>query len=237
MIICFQELLKKYRGKSFLGKNKLIITIPVTQEKLFTSLKTSLKNYFLNIFEQESIQIFFDKEIKKVYNEADDNYLSFQKNERMQYSYCYIQPKLVLPSYYRFSEINECSIIYRNEELGKDKHKFNYNDYDNIFALGDTLEHLPFERFYSNIFVQAHYVSQIVKSQHFRLNTSYNHFTSETLFLDYHLKEYQILDKNDNMINLKKNLLNKFWVDHLYLRPEGYYAKRFLKKNLNVKLS
>lgn len=246
MIILLYELILKFRKKEFLDSLNFYLCLPISRDD-FISHSKELNSYFVNLLEERKIKINWNHKINEVKsnniikfeileeNELNDRATEIKTNSNkkcieMEYNFAYVLPKLVLPSFIRYSPIFEVK-----NKIESDTKKLNLTDkFENISVIGDALINNNFlDRFYPNIVRQAEVISSNLKASHFRLGKSYlkEYIPTKKIYFDFKMENYLLFDTSDgNHESLKKSQWNNFLFKHLYFRPEGFYAQRFLLK-------
>jgi hypothetical protein len=258
MIILLHDLILMNRKSQFIDKLNFYLCLPISQDQ-FVNFSEELNSYFLDLLEERKIKIYWNCKIKEIKSnniikfqmgkdvgnkismpnekEKDDSCLREEnesKNENfkhmeMEYNFAYVFPKLVLPSFIRYSPLYE-----GKNKIEYDSRKLSIIDFENIYLMGDALTENSFlDRFYPNIIRQAEIISNNLKGSHFRLGKSHlkEYYPTNKIFLDFNMKNYFLFDlSTGNHELLKKNKWNNFLFKHLYFRPEGFYAQRILLK-------
>jgi hypothetical protein len=113
LLITLYDLLSKYRSKGEFMDN--VSFYYVTPNDILFDEKV-LNEFYIEELKKRNIKILFNHEITKV---NFQNELCFKNNEKLDFHYCHIIPKQILPSFLRYSKI--CGFDRKNEFL------FDYN--------------------------------------------------------------------------------------------------------------
>ena len=235
-------------------------------DNIIDTNKYILTDFLIQELEKRNIEILWEHKLKKISlnnklffencKEIDYNFCYVTPNLRLPniIKYGMISENNILEKKVEKKTENEKKenfIPSKTIELGYEKFEddlffddfIDYNKleligFEDIYVLGDTLKNF-YDRQYHNVYLQAYNLANNVKVDVFNLKKikKKNYVSNKSIFIDYNMMYYLFVN-NGKIKLLKKNFVNKYYIESFYVEQENkYMLKYFLKNKLGIKLN